>query len=131
MNAPSSQVGLAAAAEPSAGGDLSRLIETERRLEREVAAAREQADRVVADAVTAARAREQALDADLEEEVSAVEAGIAAERARDEDAIVTAARRAVERFDGVTGEEVAEIAGWLVARVIGWPGGGRGGGTHA
>lgn len=103
-----------------AGGhnDLTRLLETEARLEEMLRRAREEASRLLAEAQAAAQAREAALGAELEDTARRLEAEIGAERARREQDIAAAARRDAERFDHVAAERVGELARYVVDRVI-------------
>ena len=99
-------------------GDLARLLETETRLAATLGVAREAAARLVAEARASAQARADALDADLDEAGRRLEAEIAAERERRVQEIVEAGRREEERLEQVTPERIAEVARYVVDRVI-------------
>jgi hypothetical protein len=97
---------------------LTRLVETERRHEAVLAAARADGAQRVAAAREAARAREAALAADLDAAGRALEAEIAAEQARREAEIAAAGVRDATRYDSVTPERIAELAQDVVRRLI-------------
>jgi hypothetical protein len=99
--------------------DLTRLLETEARLEELLHRAREEAARLVAEAHAAAQAREAALGAELEEAARQLESAIAAERGRREQELAAAARRDVERFDQVSTQQIGELARHVVGRIVG------------
>lgn len=103
---------------PRDQSDLTRLLEAEVRLERMLRRAREETARLVAEAHTAARAHEEALGAELEEAGQRLEAEIAAERDRRVGEMVEAARHEVERLEQVAPERIAELARFVVDRVI-------------
>lgn len=104
-----------------AGGhnDLTRLLETEARLEESLRHAREEATRLVTKARSAAQAREAALGAELDTAARRLETKIAAERQRAEREIADAARQEVARFEAVPVERIAALARRVVQRVIG------------
>lgn len=101
--------------EPS---DLTRLLEVEAGLERMLQGARDEAARLVAEARTAAREREDALGAELEEAGRRLETEMVAERERRVQEIEDAGNREVERFEHVMPERIAELARYVVDRVI-------------
>lgn len=98
--------------------DLARLLDTESRLEELLRRAREEAARLVAEAHSAAQAREAALAAELDAAAQRLEAEIASERARAAQEIAAATRREAERFDRVTAERIGELAHFVLAAVI-------------
>lgn len=98
--------------------DLTRLVETEARLEAMLAAARADGARRIAAATDAAQAREAALAAELESAGRGVEAEIAAERARREAEITAAGRRNAEQYDRVTPERIEALARDLLQRLV-------------
>ncbi len=100
-------------------GDLTRLLETEARLEEMLRQAREEAARLIAEAQQAARAREEALGAELAAAVQQLDATIEAERRRQEREIAADARRRAEGFDQVSPERVEELTRDIVGRIIG------------
>lgn len=103
----------------SAGAsDLSRLVETEARLETILASARVDGARRIAVAQDAAQARDAALAAELETAGRGLEAEIAAERARREAEITAAGRRDAERYDRVTAEGIAALARDVVRQLV-------------
>ena len=101
--------------------DLDRLVETERRLEAAVAEARREAERIVTAAREEACLREQRLERECQEALDAVRADIEAERDREIAEIGADAARRVRAFDTVPAERVAELARYVVDRVIGEP----------
>jgi vacuolar-type H+-ATPase subunit H len=98
--------------------DLTRLLEAEARLEQMLQRARDEAARLVAEARTAARARDDALGAELEEAEQRLEAEMAAERDRRVEEIAEGARHEVERLEHVAPERIAELARYMVDRAI-------------
>ena len=98
--------------------DLTRLVETEARLEAMLAAARADGARRIAAAKDAAGARDSALAAELETAGRAVETEIAAERARRESEIAAAGRRDAERYERVTPDRIAELARDVIERLV-------------
>ncbi len=105
-------------AAPPNGSDLARLLETEARLEGELARAREEATRLVTAARADAAAREAALAADLETASRQLEATVEAERELRHRGIAEGAAREAERFDRVGPEQVAALARYVLGRVI-------------
>lgn len=109
-----------AASPPSEGAtDLARLLSTEARLEALIRNAREEAAGVVAGAREAAAAGEAALTADIEALGRALEATIAGERHRQQEALTESARREVLRFDDAGPDQIEALARYVVERVIG------------
>lgn len=105
----------APAGEPS---DLTRLLDTEGRLEEMLRGAREEAARLVAAAREDATARETALAAELEAEANRLAKTLEAEYQRQAaDSSVEATRQA-ERLDRVGAEQVTTLARYVVGRVI-------------
>lgn len=100
-------------------GDLARLLATEERLEQLVVGARAEAERVVAAAQAQAAAREAALAAQLDAEVRKMTEAVAAERSRREAELAATLRAEAARFDAIPGARIAELAGYVVRRVIG------------
>lgn len=98
---------------------MTRLLETEARLEEMLRQAREEAARLIAEAQQAARAREEALGAELAAAVQQLDATIEAERRRQEREIAADARRRAEGFDQVSPERVEELTRDIVGRIIG------------
>lgn len=106
------------ASQPTSASDLTQLLETEARLEELLRRAREQADRLVAEARAAAQAREAGLATELEEAARRLEAEIAAERVRREQEVTETARRDAEMFDHVPAGRIDELARYVVDRLI-------------
>lgn len=96
-----------------------RLLETEARLEDMVRRAREEAVRLESKAREAARAREEALGAELAATAHQLDAAIDAEQRRQEQEIAVEAQRRAEGFDQVAPERIEELARHIVGRVIG------------
>jgi vacuolar-type H+-ATPase subunit H len=99
-------------------GGLSLLVDTERRLDAELAAARAQASRLVEAARTEATSLEQRLEAEIAASVSALKAEVDDERCRRLEQVVANARREVDAYDRVSDERAREIARVLVARLV-------------
>lgn len=101
-----------------ARSDLAVLVETEARLDRELAAARAEAEQLV----EAARARVTAAGQALAAEIEAEQARAAAEIERDTLAQLRAiddeARREVQRFESIRGERADAIARQLADRLV-------------
>ena len=100
-------------------GDLARLLSTEQRLEQLVVQARAEAARILADAQARAEARDTATRAELDRAVRDLTEGIATERAQRKSALEAALAGEAARFDAVTNERIAELARYVVRRVIG------------
>ncbi len=100
-----------------AQGGLSLLVETERRLDEELAAARAQAEGLRADARAAASAIERQLDAEVAAAMQVVRDEVALEREQRLAAIADEARRETEGYRGIGDERVIAIARGLVSRL--------------
>ena len=107
------------AATQGAVTDLDRLVATEQRLEASVADARAEAERIVEEAHTAARGGEQAFERECQEALAQIQSDIETTRDRAIAAIAADARRRAQAFDEVTEDRVAELAAYVVDRVIG------------
>lgn len=105
----------APAGEPS---DLTRLLDTEGRLEEMLRGAREQAARLVAAAREGAVAREAALAAKLEAEANRLAETVEAEYRRRAAEAGAEATQQGERLDRVGAEQVTTLARYVVGRVI-------------
>ena len=103
---------------PAPAGDLGRLIETEQRLEARLAEAAEEARRLVEAARAAAFGAEEAMERELQEAAQRLEAEIEADRRRQAEAIAAEARRQASAFEHVTPRRVAELARYVVDRVV-------------
>lgn len=96
--------------------DLARLLETERRLEERLRAARAERDGLIAEAQAAAESRERELAAGLEHEQRRLAAALEAERLQGEREIADAAELQVAAFEGVPPERVVAVARDLALR---------------
>ncbi len=105
---------------PSEGAaDLSRLLDAEARLEEMLCRARAQAAGLITTAQEAAAAREAALVASIDAICRELEATIEAERQRQEQEVMEAARRDALRFDQTGPEQIDALARYVVERAIG------------
>jgi hypothetical protein len=99
-------------------GGLSLLVDTERQLDSDLAAARVLATRLVEAAQAEAASRKRGLEAEVAASVLALKAEVDDERCRRLEQVVTDARREVDAYDGVSDERVRKIARVLVARLV-------------
>ena len=101
-----------------AGGDLMRLVETERQLDGELTAARELGAKLVADARAEIVRREQAVADEVRAGIE--QARLAVERDLEQRLAAVAAegQRAALAFDAVAPETVQSLARQLVARLV-------------
>ena len=99
--------------------DLERLIAAEEKNEALIAAARAEAEGVIAEATREAAAREASLRQAVEQGVAEAEAKLTAEQARRIADLEEAARRTVARYDEVTDARLAEVVPALVDRLLG------------
>ncbi len=106
-------------AAPVDDGDLGRLLAAEARLETMLADARTEAARLVAEARSAAAARESGLDAEIERETAALEARMSAERTGREVEIAAQAETAAGRYDAIAAPRVDALAVRVVERLVG------------
>jgi hypothetical protein len=98
--------------------ELERLIETERRNEKLLQRARDEAGAIVEAARTTAADRAAALSGELEAAARESEAALAAERERRIAEIQEAARDRVARYDNVSDERVEAVGRALVDRLL-------------
>ncbi len=97
---------------------LSVLVETERRLEAELTAARREAARLEQEGAAEAARLEQALLAELAAAGQALEERLGAEEEQARVQVAADAERDVAIWE--TDEaEVSALAGWVVARIVG------------
>ena len=107
-----------ASADPRSPSSLTRLLETEARLESMLADARERADALIRDAASQAKALAAALQAEL------TEAAALAERKRSADCaerLATLSREnelALGRLRGMESERFAELAHWVANQAL-------------
>ena len=106
-------------ASPPPAADLPRLVETERRLDERLVAARAEATRIVVAAREAVQAREAGLQAELDEIERRLREAVDAEGAGRAREIEAAAERAVEAYDRVDEVRIGELARYVVAQVVG------------
>jgi hypothetical protein len=99
-------------------GDLARLLETERRLEERLQAARLEANGLIARVRLEAEQREQAFAAELDAEAQRLADALEAERQRREAEIAAAAGVEAEAYDRVPAARLAAVARDLAARLI-------------
>lgn len=99
-------------------GDLARLLETERRLEDRVVAARAEAAALVAQAQQAAAQGDAALDAQLAEAARLLDESLAAESRRRTAEIADAADREAQAYERVTPARLAAVAQALAERFL-------------
>ena len=98
--------------------ELSLLVETERRLEAELAATRAEAAGLVEAARKDAEDLERRLAADVAAALDALKAEIGAERERRVAEIKAESRRAVRAYDEVDDTRVAELADTVVSDLV-------------
>lgn len=96
--------------------DLARLLETERRLEERLSAARAERDRLIAEAQAAAESRERTLATELQLEQRRLTEALEAERQRGERDIAEAAELQVAVFAAVPPAKIAGVARDLALR---------------
>lgn len=96
-------------------GELTRLLETERRLEGELRKARARADALRAEAVEAARRRVAGIDAALTAAEQALTTELTAERRRRQEEITADADRTIARYEGLDDTRLLAVARQLVA----------------
>jgi len=101
-----------------ARSELAVLIETEARLDRELAAARAQGERLRRAALDGAAVANAALDDELARERARITAELAAAADALERATVEQARAEVARFDAVRGERLERVARRLAERLV-------------
>jgi hypothetical protein len=102
----------------SARSELAVLIETEARLDRELAAAREHGERLRRAARERAAAAAAALDDELARERARITTELAAAADVVERATVEQARAEVARFEAVRGERLERVARRLAERLV-------------
>lgn len=110
-----SRAGLSA---PEATSALSRLLDTEARLEAMVAEARERADAVVREAESRCSARLAAVDAELRDALAAARSRHAGECAARIALLERESEAALRRYEAVAGERAEELARWLANQVL-------------
>lgn len=98
--------------------DLVRLLETERRLEDRVVAARAEAAALVARAQQAAAQEDAALDAQLAEAARVLDESLGAEGRRRTTEIADAADREAQAYERVTPAKLVAVAKALAERFL-------------
>ncbi len=98
-------------------GELTKLVESERRLDAELAAVRGEAESLVQEAHRRAHALDRRLDADIAEAGARLRAQIDAEQITALAAVQADARLQVQRYDVAAGR-AASFADLVVARLI-------------
>ena len=104
--------------QPPDRGDLGRLLDVERRLEAQLAAAREEARQIVAQAEASAREAEAALDGETAGERAKLRQAIEARCAEELDRLAADMRERVAAFRDVPAPRIAELAAFVVDRVV-------------
>jgi vacuolar-type H+-ATPase subunit H len=102
---------------PSA--DLALLVATERELEAQLAAAQERARTTVESAYTEAGARSSAQEQELTQARQQFQAEIEEERSRRTKEVLAEGERQSAWFDAMPERRIAELAGIVVARLLG------------
>lgn len=97
---------------------LATLLATEEQLDARLAAAREEAKRVVAEGLEAARRAEEVAPALIEARTAAVTSAIQAQLTRDRAAIEEQAEQAIARYDGVDPRHSPDFVTLVVSRVL-------------
>lgn len=108
---------------PPNPGDLTRLLDTERRLEERLRAAHAERDAAVAGAQAAADARERALDEGMALEQRRLTETLAAERKAGEREIAVGADREAAAFEGIPDGRLTAVAQALLQRFLHEPAG--------
>lgn len=103
----------------SAGSDLDQLLEMERRLEVQLARARNEAARLVAEAEAAAAARDSAVEAELVAAAAALDERIDADRIRREAEVAAAAAEDATRYETVSPQCMEALARLVIERLLG------------
>jgi len=98
--------------------DLERLLATERRLAEQLTAARGASEVLIAEADAQAKAREQALDAELEREQRRLADSLAEEQRHGEREIAATADQQVAAFAAVPPDVVTGLARELALRFL-------------
>ena len=99
-------------------GDLARLLETERRLEERLRAARAEADALVARAQQEAERQEAALETELADGARRLDESLAAEGRRRAAEIAEAAVGEAQAYERVTAARLAAVARTLAERFL-------------
>jgi len=99
-------------------GDLARLLETERRLEERLRAARAEAEALVAQAQQAAEQEDAALEAQLADAARLLDESLAAEGRRRTAEIADAADRKAQAYERVPPARLSAVARALAERFL-------------
>ena len=103
---------------PAPEGDLARLLDTERRLEERLHAARAESAALVAQAQQQGAQHDAALEAQLTEAARLLDDDLAAERRRRTAEIAEAADREVQAYERVSAARLAAVARALAERLL-------------
>lgn len=103
---------------PAPQGDLARLLDTERRLEERLHAARAESAALVADAQRAAAQEEATLESQLAEAGRQLDESLAAEAQRRTAEIAEAAAGEVRAYERVSAARLAAVAAALAERFL-------------
>lgn len=97
---------------------LASLLATEQELDARIAAAREEAQRIVTEGADAARKAEDEVPALIEGRVAALKSEIEGRLQRDLAKVEQDAQRAIARFQSVDPERTPDLVAAMVARVL-------------
>jgi hypothetical protein len=103
---------------PSPSGELGALLEWERVVAEQVAAAGREADAVIQEARTAASRREASLTAELESTARALDDRLSADRNRRIADIAAAARHRIEALDALDAPAIERAAAAVTAALV-------------
>ena len=98
--------------------DLTRLLDTERRLAERLRSARAEAESVIARARADVEQRETALAAELEADERRMSERLARERRKREREIADEAKRQVDAYTGVSAQRIGAIVHALTRRLL-------------
>ena len=101
-----------------ASGDLTRLLDTERRLAERLRAARAEAEAVLARALSDAEQREASLAAELDADQQRMAQRLVRERRKREREIADDAQRQVSAYADVSDERLTALARALARRLL-------------
>lgn len=97
---------------------LATLLATEQELDARIAAARDEAERIVGEGAAAARQAEDELPALIETRTAALTSETEAQLQRDLATIEQDAQQAITRFEGVDPQRTPDLVALLVSRVL-------------
>lgn len=97
---------------------LTTLLATEQELDARIAAAREEAQRIVADGVEAARHAEEEVPALVEARIAALRSAIEAQLLHDLAKVEQDAHHTIARFESIDPQRTPDLVALLVSRVL-------------